>query len=515
MNSKIIFVNIFLSLLATYIINASDKTSEPLLVLDPSKSHTFTSETGTYDVMAIIQWASKQPAEHQVRVSTSSLADFLIWDTWSDTGQTSKSNLRQFIDNPTHQLRVKVANLDHPIILTNTNLIIDGVHRLAKAMLEGHEQVKCLFIDQSILIQFRIGEPESKVKSLIADLPIEDLIIKVPKDALPVNEIARNEFLDGYFTDQLPTATNKITHWEVRLERPSTPSGSYIYDSSMRKGLEWWAPGTRVRDIPVAKKILEGGIFALEDQWCPLSWSLFFERMGSIPQELVMLHIDDHQDMMAPRIGKQLNNRFVDYITGDHFSMLKPKTVESAILSGALGKGSILTPLIWQVDKIHVRHLTLRPSPYKTYVLKKALQNDNVLGNSMQRVSVQCENTESNSLLTDSNYIATPNVDDWLSLIPENVPILLHVDMDFFNNRFDGNSSWQETKERRVHDIDLGRQKEILKEIFLGLRKKSLEKRIVDVSICLSPSFFPAEYWEEMTNLLFNECKASGLLQKK
>jgi hypothetical protein len=87
--------------------------------------------------------------------------------------------------------------------------------------------------------------------------------------------------------------------------------------------------------------------------------------------------------------------------------------------------------------------------------------------------------------------------------------------MDFFNNRFDGNSSWQETKERRVHDIDLGRQKEILKEIFLGLRKKSLEKRIVDVSICLSPSFFPAEYWEEMTNLLFNECKASGLLQKK
>ena len=112
---------------------------------------------------------------------------------------------------------------------------------------------------------------------------------------------------------------------------------------------------------------MEKGLFALEDQWIPLSWSNYFQKSGSIPKELVLLHIDDHQDMMAPRIGKRLDERFVDFITGDHFSLLKPETVEAAIVSGALGKGSILTPLIWQVSKIHVRHWGVISNGMKSY----------------------------------------------------------------------------------------------------------------------------------------------------
>lgn len=500
-------------ILCYVIIIKEGKTADSLELTRTSISHTFTNESGTYDVKAIIEWASLQPHEHHVQVPTSSLADFLIWDTWSEADQPPQSNLRQFVESSVHKHRVLIANLEYPIILTNTNLIIDGVHRLAKAMYESHETVKCLFIDRSTLTKFRIGTPVPQVTSLVPNLPIADMLIQIAKNSLPEDEIARTEFLDSYFTDQLPTATNMGTHWEVRLERPSTPSGSYTHDPFIREGLEWWEPGTKIRDIPTAKRILVGGLFALEDQWCPLSWSLYFQRIGTIPQELVLLHIDDHQDMMAPRIGRQLNNRLVDFITGDHFTLLDPQTVEKAILSGAVGKGSILTPLIWQVGKIHVRHLTLRTSPYKTYALKKALQQDKILGGPLQRISVQCENTANGSFLSDSNYIATPSVEDWLSFIPESVPIFLHVDMDFFNNRFDGDSSWHEgTTERRVHDINLSRQKGLLKEIFVGLKRKSLEKRIVDVSICLSPSFFPAEYWEEMTNLLFSECKEAGLL---
>lgn len=508
MSHKTILFNIMIILSVITHINCAENDMLP----KTSISHTFTNETGTYDVKAIMLWASSQPVENHVVAPTNIFADFLIWDTWGEPGQTSQSNLKQFVESSTHKHRVMIANLDFPIVLTNTNIIIDGVHRIAKAMYESHETVRCMFIDQSTLLKFRISSPLNASRaSLVPHLPIEDIYLRVAKDSLPVNDKERTETLEEYFTEHLPTATDKDDHWEVLLERPSSPYGSYMHDPDIRKGLEWWRPGTRVRGIPSEKRLLEKGLFALEDQWIPLSWSNYFQKSGSIPKELVLLHIDDHQDMMAPRIGKRLDERFVDFITGDHFSLLKPETVEAAIVSGALGKGSILTPLIWQVSKIHVRHLTLRPAPYTTYTLKKALQQDIILGHPLQRISVQCENTERDSLLSSSNYLATSNVDTWLSHIPDNVDIFLHIDMDFFNNRFDGNSSWQETG-RRVHDINLIEQQRLLKEIFVGLNKRALQTRIKDVSICLSPSFFPAEFWEPMSEMLFQECRELGIL---
>ncbi|AIK96244.1 hypothetical protein [Candidatus Odyssella acanthamoebae] len=510
MDLKIIISNIFIICMNLILFVHSAEDNE---ILKTRISHTFTNETGTYDVKAIIQWASSQPIDQHVELPTNKFADFLIWDTWSELDHPPQSNLKQFVESPNHKHRVMTADLNLPIVLTNTSVIIDGVHRIAKAMYESHEKVKCVFIDHSTLIKFRISSPfKGDRSSLIPHLPIEDLFLRLGKDSLPKEESERIETLEEYFTEHLPTAMDKEDYWEVRLERPSTPYGSYMHDPQIRQGLEWWRPGTRVRNIPSEKRFLERGLFALEDQWIPLSWSHYFQRNGSFPQELILLHIDDHQDMMAPRIGKRLDGRYVDFITGDHFSLLKPETVEAAIVSGALGKGSILTPLIWQLEKIHVRHLTLRPTPYTNYALKKALQQDTILGEPLQRISIQCENTERDTLLSSSNYIATSNIDTWLSFIPDNVAIFLHIDMDFFNNRFDGDSSWQEDKGRRIHDPSLNEQQKLLKDIFAGIKRQSLHQRIIDVSICLSPSFFPAEFWEPITEMLFRECKELSIL---
>jgi hypothetical protein len=478
-----------------------------------SISHTFTNKTGTYDVRAIMEWASKQPIESRVEVPTKSLADFLIWDTWSEPGQPTQSNLRQFVDDVSHNDRILRADLSHPIVLTNDNVIIDGVHRLVKATYDGLEMVKCLFIDRSTLVKFRTSEAEEgadkKSTSIITDLPIPDRLLRVAKSSLPEGERERRDLLEEYFSEQLPTAIDKGDHWDICLERPSTPYGCYILDPRIREGLEWWKPGTRIRDIPAERRVLSKGMFALEDQWTPLSWSIWFQKNGHMPRELVLLHVDDHQDMMSPRIGERLDQQHIDLISGDHFSLLKPETVEAAILSGAVGKGSILTPLIWEVDKLHLRHLTLRPTPY-VYAIKRALQQDMVLGHPLQRISAQCERTERESLLSSSNYVPTSKVDDWLGHLPDGVPILLHVDMDFFNNRFDGSSSWQDAG--RCHDISLAEQQAILREIFAGLKARGLEKRIVDVSICLSPSFFPAEFWQPMYDLILEECRKLDII---
>lgn len=514
MDFKNSFVSLLIFTLLVLRAHATDENRNSKPIVNSTISHTFTNETGTYDVKAIITWASSQPKDQHVEVPTHSFADFLIWDTWSEPEQTPQSNLKQILESSTHKQRVLVADLDCPIVLTNTNVIIDGVHRIAKAMYESCETVRCVFIDQSTLKKFRIASSQTETKhSLIPSLPIEDLFVRLAKNALPLEEKERVETLEEYFTEHLPTATDQKDHWEIRLERPSSPYGCYMYDPKIRQGLEWWNPGTRVRNIPSEKRFLQKGLFALEDQWTPLSWSRYFQKLGSIPQEIALLHIDDHQDMMAPRIGKRLDNKyFVDFITGDQFSLLKPKSVEAAIVSGAVGKGSILTPLIWQVDKIHIRHLTLRPSSYTTYALKRALQEDTILGNPLQRISVQCENTERDTLLTSSNYIATADIDTWLSFIPAHIPVFLHIDMDFFNNRFDGNSSWQEAKGQRIHDLSLLEQKELLNQIFMGIKKRELHTKIVDVSICLSPSFYPAEFWGPMTDMLFKECRELGIL---
>ncbi len=517
MIKNVIFCYFFFSIMQ--ILNAVDReVNKEIGHQKISISHTFTNETGTYDVKALMQWVSSQSVENIFEVPSSKLANFLILDTWSEPGEPTRSNLKQFVENESHRQRILSADLSYPIVLTNDNVVIDGVHRLAKAMYEGLETVKCVFIDRSKLIEFRITElgaekglkvVSEEVESLIHGLPINDRLLKIAKGLLAEDDKERRSFLEDYFPEQLPTATDKGDHWEVRLERPSTPYGCYMLDPEIRAGLEWWKLGTRIRDIPIEKRILKDGVFALEDQWSPLSWSLYFEKNGSIPKELILLHIDDHQDMMSPRIGPRLDGQYVDFIAGDRFSLLKPETVESAILSGALGKGSILTPLIWQVDKIHVRHLTLRPTPH-LYALKKALQQDPVLGNPLQRISVQCEKVEKELLLSSSNYVPASNVDTWLSYLPDNLPILLHIDMDFFNNRFDGSSSWEDAD--RCHDINLQSQQSLVMEIFNGLEKRGLEKRIVDFSLCISPSFFPAEFWQPISDLILEESKKLGII---
>jgi len=85
------------------------------------------------------------------------------------------------------------------------------------------------------------------------------------------------------------------------------------------------------------------------------------------------------------------------------------------------------------------------------------------------------------------------------------VPILFHFDLDYFNNRFDGDSSWQTNPNARSHDIGLDRQLQQLRGIIDGIRKRDLYKRIVDISIGISPGFYPAEYWQPMVENIERE----------
>ncbi len=93
----------------------------------------------------------------------------------------------------------------------------------------------------------------------------------------------------------------------------------------------------------------------------------------------------------------------------------------------------------------------------------------------------------------------------------DNGLILLHFDMDYFNDRFDGNSNWQ-IELKRVHDINTESQLKQIKAVFSALQKRNLHKRIVDTCIGISPSFYPAEFWPITVSKDLEECNKLGIL---
>src|SRR5690606_7602752 len=129
------------------------------------------------------------------------------------------------------------------------------------------------------------------------DLPIPDRYLRVPKHYLPSEESERRDVLETYFSDHLPSAIEEEDTWLICLERPHEQYGSYLHDEQLQVGLNWWGENTKIHDIPFQKRLFDKGILAIEDQWMPYSWSRYFQRNKGFPDELVLLHLDDHQDM--------------------------------------------------------------------------------------------------------------------------------------------------------------------------------------------------------------------------
>jgi hypothetical protein len=103
-----------------------------------------------------------------------------------------------------------------------------------------------------------------------------------------------------------------------------------------------------------------------------------------------------------------------------------------------------------------------------------------------------------------SNYVVSSNIKECLSNLPQDLPIFLHIDMDYFNNRFNGNSNW-ETENERIHDINPEDQRRQMHSIATELKKRRLCERVVDTCIGISAGFYPGEFWsltEEFIGLL-------------
>jgi len=471
-------------------------------------SSTYTDYKGTYDIDKLCAWVNNNRAHLKVHIfQVKDFLEYLTSDAWRDPSEKPSLNLKHF-EKGQEKARILEVDLEHPIVVNNFNKIIDGIHRLFKAIYEGHSTIRGIFIDQSTLDKFNLNRAD-ELERMVSDRPIPDIFLRIPYDRLPQAEEERQFFIESYFSEHLPSVVKDEESWILRLERPQSCYGCYNYDPGLNKGLDWWKKNTLVNDIPAERRFLRNGIFAIEDQWIPLAWSRYFQRFHKIPEEIIVLHIDDHQDMMSPRVGRRADGELFDYITGDRLSLLEPSTVQSAILSGAIGKGSILTPLIWSTKKIHIRHLSFRNNPCPFYRLKKTVCQDKLFDDD-NRISVQIEPIIQKDLFSESSYLVTSDVREWLVNLPEKIPILLHFDMDYFNNRYDGDSDWENGSNRK-HETTTDIQVILIEKIIAVLKNKHLVSRIQDVSIGISAGFYPSEFWPTVIPVLFEKLEKIGL----
>lgn len=73
------------------------------------------------------------------------------------TGNSSKLTVRDFADH--FKLMIE-ADLDYPVILNVDGRVMDGMHRIAKALAEGHKTIRAVRFDYQPEPDFLDCDPE-------------------------------------------------------------------------------------------------------------------------------------------------------------------------------------------------------------------------------------------------------------------------------------------------------------------------------------------------------------------
>lgn len=82
-----------------------------------------------------------------------------------------------------------------------------------------------------------------------------------------------------------------------------------------------------------------------------------------------------------------------------------------------------------------------------------------------------------------SSYLVSRDAQQMVANLPDAAPIVVHIDLDYFNNRFNGDSDYM-TNENR-HDPPISEVKRMADDLLAALSTVSC--RIVSVAVGISP----------------------------
>jgi hypothetical protein len=305
--------------------------------------------------------------------------------------------------------------------------------------------------------------------------------------------MARHAALRDYFCDKDACAELVADEWHLDLSWPD--SMERHVDPRLAEGLAWWDPHLTPSGMSLARRRDRHVLTALYDTWTIHSWSEWLSKNRSeATNGLIVLHVDDHRDLGSPRLFR-MNGTYIDAITGRPTSLYDPDSIERAIMSGAIGMGSFFTLLLHELNNVTILHLCQPPKlkASQSFGLANILERDTLLAPEAQRPALRLRGDVDPA--NASTYFVTDNHEALIDALPDEKPILVHIDMDYFNNRFDGDSEWRLHADR--HDQTLVHIVEEIQRLGRTLNDPRIKNRIVDVSIAYSPGFFPAEFWSD------------------
>jgi hypothetical protein len=305
--------------------------------------------------------------------------------------------------------------------------------------------------------------------------------------------------LEDYFAfDLFPIWTERDGYIEVELIAP--PREEFYTDPHLGQGLKWWGEGATVQTIPSLVRSVHGVGLAMNDAWTVASWSEWFASLS--PQErhrpITVLHADDHQDLMSPRLFKG-GTGLIDAITMQGVRLDQPESVRRAIKSGAIGMGSFFALLVHDAPEVHVRHLFAEPPDLDEQPLAIRFAADTLLDPDAHRLEIGLPAGSGQSTYSRHHDPMT-----WAAA-PEGHHVLLHIDMDYFNNRYDGDSDWMSRD--RIHNPSPSKVRGLIADILNALNSSLGMEQIDDIFIGISPGFFPADLWASSLECLLNGLK--------
>ena len=336
--------------------------------------------------------------------------------------------------------------------------------------------------------------------------------VRIPLARLSLDPHRRHGQLRDYFCDKDAIATQVDDQWELTLGWSGDP---YRYvDPRLEEGLIWWGGNLDFKDMATARKRRGRLLLSLNDTWTLESWSEWLARNPK-HHKITVLHVDDHKDLSPPRIFQRVGG-WLDPITGKTLILHQPETVTNAIMSGALGMGSFLTPFLHYAPITDVRHLCQKPKCTGTIDSSIKIESfpDNLLDTSERRPGVSL--IPDNKGVGAGRYRFTSDLDDWLEGLGgisereelggvDNVSrdqnaILLHIDMDYFCNRYDGDSD--SIEHPGLLNSSLPEIMERIDELTEALHRHQLVQNLDDIVIAFSPGFYPAEFWAKSCDRL-------------
>jgi len=172
-----------------------------------------------------------------------------------------------------------------------------------------------------------------------------------------------------------------------------------------------------------------------EDSWTACFTAARLAALGRLPDELTLIHLDDHTDMMSTLLSC-VDGCLVDPASGEAFDPLRSDDWQAAIQAGSINIANYLTPLYYLGRPVHIRHLNNAAARAKQQPVSRALRDYGLIpGHRFADIAIPAP-PGSQAVGT---YRAGADPD---AVIGKDVRAytMVHIDLDYFINDFNGAS---------------------------------------------------------------------------